>query len=624
MRKIMIWIFLAMIIFSAEAYAGDIHDAAKKGDLERVKALVAKDPECVSAKTERGTTPLHYACMSKNLGVVEFLIEKGADVNAQNDSLYVPLHYAAAYNMPEAINLLIKQEAKIEARSREEETPLHMAAASGAVEAAENLIQRGADLRAREARKRTPLVLAARESGSVEMAKLLIAHGSDINSVDESNDSALELASWRGFKDFVNLLLDKGAKISDSERQRKSLLNHSVKRRLERLLQALTDAGLDLKEIQSSNPELVLAAASGGSTQIIGMLEEHGFDLNYTDKNGWTPLHCAAEFGRNDAVRYLLSKGAKINARTVMGENAFNIARSEKNEETAALLKAAGADTSEPRFPELKGEYLGQERPGDTPVPFAPGIVCAHYGLHTSVAFSPDGKTAFWTIMIPPRESGYGTGRMLGTTLQNGRWTYPTQPEFKGGDVPFFSPDGKRLYFISRKPIINSGPGKENIWYVERTKTGWSEPQPTDPAVNSASMHWQFSVDRKGTFYIGSGAGRILVSQVKDGKYQNPVDFKDLYGSQSVKGSCPYISPEGDYLIFSKDDDLYITFRKSDGSWTEAQNLGDKINSRTYDLCPIVSPDGEYLFFITTRNNIWGTHWVSIKKTIEDLRKKGL
>ncbi len=615
---------VGLIIIILPAFADEIHDAAKEGNLEKVRALVSEDSTLVNAKTERGTTPLHYACTSKNIEIVKFLITKGADINAMNDSLYSPLHYAAAYNQPEVVKFLLMNEAELEARTREGETPLHMTCYDGALEAAKILIEYGADLHVRNDYGRTALLLVARESGSVEMAKLLLDKGADINVVDKANDNTLELAAWRGFRDLVNFLLDKGAKIPDQSKARQSLLNHSIKRRLERLLQALIKAGLDLKEVRKSYPQLILAAAAGGSTQILDLLVKEGFDLDYVDANGWTPLHNAAEFGRNEAIIYLLSKGAKINARTKMGETAFNVAQSEKNKETAEILKKNGAHTGPPQFPILKGEYLGQKKPGNTPVPFAPGIVKAHYGLHTSISFSPDGKTAFWSIMIPPRDSGYGSGRMLGTTVIDGNWTYPAPPEFIGRDVPFFSPDGKRLYFISRKPVKKGAPRKENIWFVERTKAGWSEPKPVDPVVNSAPMHWQFSIDEKGNFYFGSGDGRILVSQIKGGKYQNPTDFRELYKNDSVKGGSPFISPGGDYLIFSKDDDLHITFRKPDDSWTQAQNLGKNINSLSYDLCPIVSPDGEYLFYLTNREDYWGPHWVAIKDTIKNLRNIAL
>lgn len=623
MTRAIVCAALAFLI-PAASFAGEIHDASERGDLEALRRLIVEDPAGVDARTARGSTPLHLACVGGNLPTVEYLVSSGADLDATNDSHYTPLHYAAARDHAEVVALLLDRGARLDPKEREGETPLHRAASSGALEAAAALIERGADVGARNNYGRAPLLTAVREGGGVEMVKMLIAAGSEIDAVDESGDGALDLAAWRGFGTIVDLLLDQGARIPDSENRRLGLLFHSAKRRLERLMDALVNAGMDLSAISASHPGLINEAASGGSTAIIELLVEHGFDLGHADRHGWTPLHSAAEFGRNEAMEHLLSEGAALEAKTMMGETALHIARAEGNEETVALLESRGADTDPPRFPDLNGEYLGQEAPGDVPEPFAPGIVNAHYGIHTSVAFSPDGDAAYWSIMIPPRESGYGSGRMLGTTLKDGKWTYPAPPQFEGGDVPFFSPDGERLYFLSRRELPEGGGSGENIWFVERTEGGWSDPSPVDAIVNAAPKHWQFSIDRAGTFYMGSGDGRILVSRCEDGLYENPVDFRELYGSDSVAGGSPYIAPDGDYLIFSRDDDLHITYRRSDGSWTDGKSLGDSINSPAYDLCPIVSPDGEFLFYLTTRDGVWGPHWVAIRDRLEAWRREAL
>jgi ankyrin repeat protein len=603
-----------------QALAAEIHEAAREGDLERMEVLVAEDPGCVGARTDRGTTPLHYACLGDDPRIVAFLLSKGADVNARNSGHHTSLHFAAARDQPEMVALLIDHGADVGASDREGETPLHQTAYNACVRSARVLIERGADVHHRNTHGRTPFVLTARESGDVPLARLLLAAGSDLDSVDESGDGALELSAWRGFHAFLSFLLESGARIPDSEPKRISLLRHSVKRRLDNLLDALVAADLDLTNVRTSHPDLILEAASGGSCAIVGRLVEKGFDPRFRDDSGWTPLHGAAEFGRDDVIRRLLDGGADVNARTVLGQTPFNIAQEEGNEKTAALLRNAGAETDAPRFPGLQGAYLGQDPPGDVPELFAPGIVMGHFALHSSVAFAPDGKTAFWRISIPPRESGYGSGRMLGTTVEAGRWTYPTQPDFEGGDVPFFSPDGEKLYFLSRRPIDGQG-GKERIWVVCRTEDGWSEPEPFDAVLNAAPMHWQFSVDREGTFYLGSGDGRILVSRHLEGRYENPVEFSELYGNDSVQGGCPYVSPDGSYLIFTRDDDLHITFRRADGSWTEAQNLGDTINSPTHDLCPLVTPDGRYMIYLTTRDGRLRPYWVAIEGHLSRLEK---
>ena len=72
----------------------------------------------------------------------------------------------------------------------------------------------------------------------------------------------------------------------------------------------------------------------------------------------------------------------------------------------------------------------------------------------------------------------------------------------------------------------------------------------------------------------------------------------------------PFISPDGSYLLFSREYDLYISFRKQDGSWREAQNLGTPINSPSIDICPMITADGKYLFFVSQRGAESHAWWV--------------
>lgn len=92
---------------------------------------------------------------------------------------------------------------------------------------------------------------------------------------------------------------------------------------------------------------------------------------------------------------------------------------------------------------------MGQKPPGDTPELFAVGIVSSIWGLHSTAAFSPDGNTIMWAPMIEIPGQIYSTGGILMSERINGRWTAPRFTPFTGneeGDVPFFSPEGKRVY----------------------------------------------------------------------------------------------------------------------------------------------------------------------------------
>ncbi len=81
---------------SAQDVQGDeIHDAAGKGDAERVTDLLQARPELVNAKTKRGRTPLHFAAERAHKAVVELLLANEADPNVTDEFGATPLHDAA-------------------------------------------------------------------------------------------------------------------------------------------------------------------------------------------------------------------------------------------------------------------------------------------------------------------------------------------------------------------------------------------------------------------------------------------------------------------------------------------------------------------------------------------------
>ena len=95
------------------------------------------------------------------------------------------------------------------------------------------------------------------------------------------------------------------------------------------------------------------------------------------------------------------------------------------------------------------------------------------------------------------------------------------------------------------------------------------------------------------------------------------------------QGGAPFISPEGSYLIFTSGSlpgsfgkgDLYIGFKKKDGSWTAPVNMGPEVNSELQEHLSIVTGDGKYLFIRTEREGIEGIYWLRAD-IISELRQK--
>jgi ankyrin repeat protein len=580
-------IFTLILSFAVAACAQEVFELLRKGDVPAVKALIEESPQLVEARDSSGNTLLHYAAYGQDAGLVNFLIDKGA---------------------------------KIDLAGAQAKTPLHIAASNDRREIVGELLKRGAALEIKDDYGRTALILCARERGQLETGRILIEAGADVNAADKFGSTALELAAWRGKAEFIDLLLNKGAKLPDSGRSWGGLLSQAAEKGLTNLFRRLTEGGQDLNAVDPSGEWLLHSATAGGSAEIVGTLIDKGFNPQKPDRFGWTPLHYAARDGRTDAARILIEKNAPLDFRTIMGQTAYNVATERKMEATAELLAEKGADKSGLRFPVLKGDYLGQTSPGDRPGLFALGIVSSIWGLHSTAVFSPDGNEVYWAPMMTFPGEIYSRGGLLMMKRVNGQWAPPEWASFSGpngeDDVPFFSGDGRRIYFISRRPLPGEKEeGNERIWFADRTASGWSAPQPLDPNVNSVDKHWEFSVDRQGNLYFGGQAadslGRqdIYLARFSGGKYEKPVNLGAPVNSAAGE-STPFIAPDGSYLIFEREYDLWVSFRGKGGAWSEPVKLGPEVNSPSVELCPIVTADGKFLFFLSQRDGESHAYWV--------------
>ncbi len=180
--------------------------------------------------------------------------------------------------------------------------------------------------------------------------------------------------------------------------------------------------------------------------------------------------------------------------------------------------------------PLLKCPYLGQKPPGMTPVVFAQGIVSTEKDEINSI-FSPDGKEFFFS-----RDTYRNTSRagkdyaIMYMRLEKTGWTKPKVPSFSAncmcGDM-FMSSDGQRLYYCSDRPLAGKNTPKNDadIWMVERTSTGWTEPVNLGNLINSERNEWYPSLTNHGTLYYSSGRENgyggqdIYYSNYLDGKF---------------------------------------------------------------------------------------------------------
>jgi len=259
----------------------------------------------------------------------------------------------------------------------------------------------------------------------------------------------------------------------------------------------------------------------------------------------------------------------------------------------------------------LRGEFIGQQKPGDNPQVFAPGFVSTNLG-ERDAAFTPDGKEFYYSLWTG------SFGVILVTKETKTGWSNPEIVSFShnySNIEPFITTDGKKLFFSSNRPIEKTGDVKDyDIWYVTKTDSGWSDPINVGSTINSNADEFYPSIADNGNLYFTSqtdkslGSEDIWVSKFKDGNYEEPGNLGEAVNSKTDEFNA-FIAPDESYIIFSnwgrKDGsgggDLYISFNDENGTWLPSKNLGENINSPQLDFCPYVTRDGKYCFFTSRR-----------------------
>lgn len=91
--------------------------AAENGDLKKLKILLEQNPLLVNCTDRDGYTPLHRACYSNHIEVVDLLLSYGADVSSKTLMLWQPLHSCCQWNHRDCAVRLIQHGADVNALS---------------------------------------------------------------------------------------------------------------------------------------------------------------------------------------------------------------------------------------------------------------------------------------------------------------------------------------------------------------------------------------------------------------------------------------------------------------------------------------------------------------------------
>lgn len=187
----------------------------------------------------------------------------------------------------------------------------------------------------------TPL-MSALDRGDGAKARELVAAGADVNASDQHGRTALMGAAALGDATTVRALLAAGAQVNARNKDGETALFPAAFLNRVAVARELIQHGADVN-VTSQKQVTPLMEAASHSPHIVDLLISRGANVNARDVLGGTALMMAARGGRGDIARALIKAGADVNAKDNEGRTALSSAVDAGHGEVARLLEQAGA-----------------------------------------------------------------------------------------------------------------------------------------------------------------------------------------------------------------------------------------------------------------------------------------
>ena len=347
--------------------------AIEKSDVEMVRLLVEAGADVNAAEGFGRSTPLLDAVEQSDVEIVRLLLEAGADVNAPAGfGGNTALHEAVENGDAEMVKILVAAGANVEAEGFMRRTPLSLAAEEGATEIVQILLGPGpvADTSEDGEDKKPPSqsaigsepLFTAIEKGDVEMVRLLVEAGADVNAAEGfGGNTPLHEAVEKGDAEMVKILVAAGADVEAEGFMSRTPLSLAAEEGATEIMQILLGPGPDAdtsedgedKEVAptpSIGSEALFTAIENGDVEMVRLLVEAGADVNAAEGfGGNTPLHEAVEKGDAEMVKILVAAGADVEAEGFMSRTPLILAAEEGATEIMLILLGLdeSTDTSE-------------------------------------------------------------------------------------------------------------------------------------------------------------------------------------------------------------------------------------------------------------------------------------
>lgn len=291
-----------------------------------------------------------------SIAIAQALLGAGLDVDTPSRNGITPLMSASRAGHGELVTFLLANRANVLLKDNKGRSPLALAALDGRVAIVTSLLHAGASLQNDQS-----CVLAA-SRGHVDVLRILISAGIDVNMAVENGTTALLSAARNGssvfWRETVRELLNAGANPNHKDGAGRNSLFHLAQgseiydtSKYEEVFRALVDAGGDMHATDKNNNTLFMWSARRGACRLLKLLLAAGLSSQGSDNRGRNAIMLASMMGgdgRAAAVKLLLDAGVDPNQRDCDGHNALRLAAiSSHSPKILRTLLRAGMDPHE-------------------------------------------------------------------------------------------------------------------------------------------------------------------------------------------------------------------------------------------------------------------------------------
>lgn len=337
--------------------------AASIGDKSTVEKLIRIDADV------KGVVPLQRACVWGHLDLLQMIVE-GPRATTENGfyGMNKPFRIAIKKGHFELVKYLIDQGISIHSQEPRELSYIALAAKYGHLSLVQLFLEKKAKINALSScERKSPLhyaLLAFTGPNSLQIVKLLIDAGADVNAETSEGLTPLHIAACEGSSLCLQMLIEAGAKIDHVDEKGKTALHKAVSRAREDSVRVLLDCGANFEYETHKGDTALTVALKNGNLRIAQMLLKAGGDINKEDSFGICPLLKAVASGDLNMGKFLVELGANKDVEDFRGKSLIFVAIESKNFFIVNYLITSGFDI-EKKDPEGLTPFLYAIKIGD-------------------------------------------------------------------------------------------------------------------------------------------------------------------------------------------------------------------------------------------------------------------